>query len=336
MPGFLVMKWIKFAQRLLVCGSFHFVLSASALVAQNQFDNRYSDVMPVNYVGDGHVDLSPCFTKLISDVEVPAPESGPLTSMHVREGDMIESQHNMAKINDQLAQLRLETARTKLAIASEKARNDVDIRAAQNALQIAERERKTNQGLKNKGAMARQEYERSVLQEKQAGLQLEQARRDMETAVKDAQVESFNVKAATDSIERHLIRSPIDGNIMEIYKEPGEWVNAGDNVLRVARLDRLYVQGLLDSRLFNPHEIEGKPVTVTLTMARDQQETFKGRIIFVALEKNTSKFYSVRAEVENKTIGGRWLLLAGEEVSMRIHLDGNSVSQASGTNPEFK
>ncbi len=290
-------------------------------------------VMPVNYVGDGHVDLSPCFTALIADVEIPAQESGPLISMSVREGQLVSVGQQLAKIDDAVALLRLETARTKLDSANEKANNDIDVRAAQNALNIAERERKTNQDLANKGALPRQEYERSALQAKQAALQLEQARRDMETATKDAQVESFNVRAATDSIKRHSIQSPIDGNVMELYKEAGEWVNAGDNVMRVARLDRLYVQGLLDSTKFDPHEVDGRTVSVALTMARGQQTEFHGRIVFVSYEKNSSKFYSVRAEVENRNVNGRWLLLAGEEVTMRIHLDGNAVGQIPHFDP---
>ena len=50
----------------------------SAAIAQNQLENTNANVIPVNYVGEGHVDLSPCFTNLVSDVEVPAPEDGPL------------------------------------------------------------------------------------------------------------------------------------------------------------------------------------------------------------------------------------------------------------------
>lgn len=296
---------------------------------QFQQSNREQDqiIAPVNHVGNGHVDLSPCFTMLIADVEVPAQESGPLIAVGVKEGQMVQQGQELARIDDSLAILRLDTARTKLETASDKANNDLDIRAAQNALQLAERERKTNYGIYSKGALPKQDYDRSVLQSKQAALQVEQARRDMESATKEAQVESYNVRAQTDSIQRHLITAPLQGNVMQLHKEKGEWVNAGDNVMRIARLDQLYVSGLLDSSLFDPHEVEGQRVTVAVQMARGQVVEFQGRITFVALEKNSSKFYSVRAEVENRAENNRWLLLANEEVSMRIHLEKKDVAQ---------
>ena len=68
--------------------------------------------------------------------------------------------------------------------------------------------------------------------------------------------------------------------------------------MRVARFDRLYVYGRMSSNQFDPHEVEGKPVTVTLSMARGKTEQFSGRVVFVSLEKKSSEFYSVYAEIE--------------------------------------
>lgn len=282
---------------------------------------------PVNSAGEGFVDIEPCFTMLISDIDVPAQESGPLVSLSVREGQAVAAAQELAQINDSLGQLRLETAKTKLDAATQKANSDIDIRAAQNALEIAERERQTNYGLYNKGSLPKQEYDRSALQAKQAELQLEQARHDQEASMKEVQIEQLNVHAATDSIERHRILSPIQGNVLELYKHADEWVNAGDNVMRVARLDQLSVQGLLEASLHNPHEIQGRPVTVTAKLAHGEQAEFYGRIVFVALEKNSTRYYSVRAEVENRMVEGFWSLLSNEEVRMRIHLDRPAVAR---------
>ncbi len=299
----------------------------SAQTAQDQPEM----LSPVNRVGEGHVDLEFCRVMFISEVDVPAQESGPLLEMPVQLGQAVEGGQSLARIDDSLAQLRLETARTKLAAASEKANNDVDIRAANNALELAETERKRNYQLLIKRTLPQAEYDRSALQAKQAALQVEQAQRDMQTAVKEAQIESHNVRAASDSIDRHIINSPLQGVVMERYKEPGEWVNAGDNVMRVARMDRLYVQGLLDSSLFNPHEVEGQKVTISVAVARGERLEFQGRIAYVSLEKQNARSYIVRAEVENRQHNGRWLLLANEEATMRIHLGQQSVTQA----PEY-
>ena len=47
---------------------------------------------------------------LISEIEVPAQESGPLLAIPVREGQAVEQSHDLAQIDDSLARLRLETA----------------------------------------------------------------------------------------------------------------------------------------------------------------------------------------------------------------------------------
>lgn len=291
-----------------------------------------SQVAPVNHIGKGHVDLEFCRVKIIQEVEVPAQESGPLVALPVSEGQAVQQGQDLAQLDDRLARLRLETAQTKLEAMTEKASNNIDVRAATNALQIAERERKRNYQLFTKGSMPRAEYDRSALQAKQAALQLEQAERDMQAAGKDAQIETYNVKAASDSILRHQVKSPINGVVMELHKRPGEWVNAGDNVMRVAQMDRLYVQGLLDSSLFNPHEIEGQKVTISVPVARGESLEFRGRIIFVAMEKYNAKSYVVKAEVENRQHQGRWLLMANEdEALMRIHLGDEFASRVSST-----
>lgn len=278
---------------------------------------------PANQVGNGYVDIMSCVTLLISDVDVPAQESGRLISVLVKDGQTVETGQELALIDDGVARLQLQTAQTKLDAANDKATSDIDIRAAQNALEIAERERKTNYSLYQKGSLPKQEYDRSALQAKQAQLQLEQAERDRQMSIKEAQVEQLHVETANNAIQRHRIASPLSGNVVETFRQAGEWVNAGDNVMRVARMDKLYVQGLLESQLHNPHEIHGKPVTVTASLARGETLEFQGRIVFVAIEKNSTRYYSVRAEVENRQIDSHWLLLANEEVRMRIHLDGS-------------
>lgn len=308
------------------------IIGIAALMATNLQAQQQEQMIaaPVNHVGEGHVDLEFCRVMLISEVDVPAQESGPLLAMPAKEGQAIQQNQDLAQIDDSLGRLRLETARTKLDAASQKANNDIDVRAANNALAIADRERKRNYQLYSKGSMPKAEYDRSALQAKQAALQLEQARRDMQASTKEAQVEAYNVKAASQSIERHRITSPIEGVVMEMYKQSGEWVNAGDKVVRVARMDRLYVQGLLDSSLFNPHEVEGMKVTISVPVARNEFLEFQGRIVFVSMEKYNAKSYVVKAEVDNRKQNGRWLLLANEdEATMRIYVNQESVSQVN-------
>jgi multidrug resistance efflux pump len=138
----------------------------------------------------------------------------------------------------------------------------------------------------------------------------------------EARLEEARVEEARARIRRHSIRTDFDGYVIKKFRDAGEWVQAGEKVLRVARMDRLYVQGNISSKKFNPFEVADKPVTVTLQLARGKEATFQGKIASIGLEKQGSDLFMVKAEVENRPQEGFWTLLPGSQVKMKIHLDG--------------
>ena len=102
-------------------------------------------------------------------------------------------------------------------------------------------------------------------------------------------------------------------------RHAGEWVSAGDPVMKIARMDRLYVQGNISSEEYNPYEVAGQPVVVTLTLAQNKTQEFSGTITNVGLENDSSGvYYSVKAEVSNRFENGQWLLRKGSKVTMRV------------------
>ncbi|HEY1068118.1 MAG TPA: HlyD family efflux transporter periplasmic adaptor subunit, partial [Pirellulales bacterium] len=96
----------------------------------------------------------------------------------------------------------------------------------------------------------------------------------------------------------------------------GEWVNPGDPVVRILRIDRLRVEALLNARDFGP-EIAGSLVTLDVTMPGGKREQFPGKLVFVhpEIEPVTGNF-RVWAEVENRQL----MLRPGLIANMTIHL----------------
>jgi hypothetical protein len=139
------------------------------------------------------------------------------------------------------------------------------------------------------------------------------------------------MREVSERIRRHEIIAPssFEGHVIEILRNELEWVNAGEPVMRIGRMDRLWVQGVVDANVVNPHEIVNRPVTVTLRLARGETTDFQGKIVHVGLERESSDRFLVKAEVQNRPIEGHWVLQPNSTVTMRIHLGNKDANTAA-------
>lgn len=280
---------------------------------------------------DEAVDLDICMVHLIRNIEIPARETGLLKERLVEQNDEVRQSQVIARIDDQVAQRSAELARFKETIARRTVEDDSKIQMAEKKMSLTSEEYKTNFNLYRKGSKTKFEAQRSLFQQEISALEHTAAIKEREMAEIQAQSEAVNVKAAEELIQRHVIESPLDGFVLQVYKEAGEWVNAGETIVRVGPLSRLRVHGTLDALQYDPGEVEGKPVTVTLTRARGRTVQFPGVVVLASLENQGGTSYQVIAEVENRRdpSGNRFLLLPGSTVQMRIHLNGGSPAGAA-------
>jgi multidrug resistance efflux pump len=161
-----------------------------------------------------------------------------------------------------------------------------------------------------------------------ASLQIEQARHEQKLAGLQTQVESARVEMADDGIRRRQLRAPVDGEIVEVFAQSGEWVKPGDPVIRIIRMDRLRVEGFVNAAKHTPGEIAGKEVRVSVPLARGATATFKGRITFVDPRVHAGNESRIWAEVENRQEQGQWLLRPGAEVMMTVDFGPVAVTSA--------
>ena len=130
-------------------------------------------------------------------------------------------------------------------------------------------------------------------------LSIEKATKDMDVAALQAGVSQAELDAAVGRLARRQIVAPLDAIVVELKPHEGEWVQAGDPIMRLVRLDLLRVEGLLNAKNYRPSEIQDRPVQVVVTLAHGQTETFSGKIVFVKPMIEGRKFL-VRAEVQNR------------------------------------
>jgi multidrug efflux pump subunit AcrA (membrane-fusion protein) len=267
--------------------------------------------------------LERCLVSLVEEAKVPAREPGVLIQLAVREGDVVKKGAVIAKIDDNQPQMERRKAVAEHEQAVAKAESDVDVRYSVAAELVAEAEHKKalESHAKVPGSVTEVERDRLMLSEKKGELQIEQAQLERRLAALAAQSKEVEVLAAENAIDRRLIKSPLDGVVVQLFPHEGEWMQPGDPLAHVVRADKLRVEGYVDAARLGPEEVSGRPVTVAVTLTGGRRETFTGKIVFTSPLVESGGDYRVFAEVENRQAPGtqQWLLRPGQTASMTIH-----------------
>lgn len=169
-------------------------------------------------------------------------------------------------------------------------RNDLEIEKAQFELDLADLQQQIEDS-----AIAEQDQivERLKLSVEQSLLQ-----KEVDALTRD--VKARTLDQAKLQLARRGLRSPLDGEVAEVFRHRGEWLEPGQRVMRIVRLDRLKVEGFVDSREISS-SMRGAAVRVRVTPNdAEKPVTVKGKIVFISSEIDpVNAQVRVWAEVEN-------------------------------------
>ena len=268
------------------------------------------------------VTLPNCLLSMDEQAEVPAQEAGVLVKIPVREGQQVAKGETLAEIDDALAKMQYNVAYYKLQAAEKEASDDIGIRYAQAAANVAEAEYQQAMDANKKvpGTVPLAEVRRLLLKHREMILSIEKAQKEMALAALQVKVSEAELKAAETKLERFRVTAPLDAVVVEFSRHEGEWVQPGDPLMRLVRVDRLRAEGYVNAREFSAAEIQGRPVTVVVTLARGKKESFPGKIVYVKPLIEAGGEFLVRAEIDNRKLGDVWLLSPGLNAEMIIHL----------------
>lgn len=131
-------------------------------------------------------------------------------------------------------------------------------------------------------------------------LSVEQAQLQNEVDALTRDVKARMLDQAKLQLARRGLRSPLDGEVAEVFRHRGEWLEPGQRVMRIVRLDRLKVEGFVDSRAITS-SLRGAAVRVRVTLNdEDKPAIVKGKIVFISSEIDAvNGQVRVWAEVEN-------------------------------------
>ncbi|REK12567.1 MAG: HlyD family efflux transporter periplasmic adaptor subunit [Planctomycetota bacterium] len=249
------------------------------------------------------VEVSSVLVKLIEQVEVPAREAGVLEQVDVREGQMVEEGAEIARIDDSAPRLDKRTAELELVAAAKMAENDVKVRYARKSAEVADAE--LQRAVKSKqrlpDSVTDSEMDQLRLMAEKTILEIEQAELEFDLAKTTRALKENDVQIAEHDISQRKITAPLAGFVSEVSRHRGEWVQPGQTIVRILRLDRLRAEGLVDAEAVSA-ELVDRPVRLTVNQA-GQAVQFEGKIVFVSPEIDpVNGQVRVWAEIENRDL----------------------------------
>jgi macrolide-specific efflux system membrane fusion protein len=253
-------------------------------------------------IAAGDVRLESVQVTLSEQVDVAAPVAGLVAELCVHEGEFVDQGELLGRIEDTEVQLQKRRAEVELANATKLAGNDISVRFAEKAREVADAElqRAKDSLTRYPKSISQTEIDRLRLESEKAALAVEQATFEFEAAQFAKQLRETDLELAVYNVQRRQLRAPLAGIVVEVNRRPGEWVDSSEDVFRILRIDRLRVEGFLDSKDVQG-ELVGRPVKlVTRLPGKNEDETFQGTMIFVSPEINpVNGQIRVWAEIEN-------------------------------------
>lgn len=196
-------------------------------------------------------------------VEVSSAVEGIVSAVLVDKNDVIQAGDVVARLESGLEAATADLRRVQAEVES-------DIMAQQLALEFAERSLDRVSDLYKKKAASFAELDKAKTEHALAIQQLQQAKDRRQQA-------ELEYRRAQEDLKRHTITSPIDGVVVERYKEPGEHVD-NEPVLRLAQLNPLRVEVYAPATLYGLIE-EGMSAKVVPEL--DKSKSYAAQVVRV-------------------------------------------------------
>jgi HlyD family secretion protein len=216
-----------------------------------------------------------------TEVTVAAEVGGRLLAFSLDEGDRVAEDTVVGVVDTIPLLLEHQAIVARRAAAAARTREAATgISALEVQLAIAEREQARIERLLRQAAATAQQSDRAerdarVAREQLAGARAARNAARQEMAAIDAQVASID-----DRLARSRIRSPLTGTVLTRYVEPGEFVQVGQPLFKLASLDSLTFRAYLAQAQLTGLRL-GQEVRVGVDRA-DSIATLPGRITWIA------------------------------------------------------
>lgn len=270
-------------------------------------------------------------------VDVPARQSGAIAQMSCVLNGVVEAGDVVGSLDDSALMIQRRAAILRLDSARMAAEDEIELQYAETVLEEAQAElddsEQTQQSVR--GSIARNQLRRMRLAVQRGQLDVAQAKKRIRQAEIDRDLAAAELAVIGQQMDELRSVSPIDGVVLSLHHNVGEWVNAGDTVATIATADQLHCHALVGADQLDPATAVGLPVVVTwpaptghATMTGSQpMASLRGRVVSVDPDRLPGNRFRLHAEITNQrrttspsplALPTAWQLVPGVRVTMRI------------------
>ena len=286
---------------------------------------------PAKDLGSGWLVFEKGVVFAAESVELSFQEEGAIASLDVRKNQRVSAGQVLCKLDSKLAEIEKNNAANQSQTALLEAQDRGETALAERVVELAKWEADQHEILVSKGTANSSDSAKKKLAIAQAEVNLSLSIFAKSQRDSKARLAQEAVKLSQYKYERLSLRSPIDGTINNIDHQTGEWVRPGTTIVKVARLDEVRVDFLINLDQFLPNQLIGKKLDA-LSKTGSIESIFSGRITSYDQEVSSSGQVRIHATVQNQKTADKtnqkekmntresddWLLLPGMNVSMRL------------------
>lgn len=216
-------------------------------------------------------------------VKLGSPTPGVIEQILVERGDVVKKGQILAQLESGVEKATQELARLRGGLES-----GVSLRQAK--LGFIGRDQARRETLFNEGAI-------SFYDKDEMDTNKEVAKHELQESIDQKKLAGLELKQAEAAVARRIIRSPIDGVVVEKLIEPGEYVET-QPIMRIAKIDLLHVEMVVPVNLYRLFK-EGMQVEVFPEEPVTQSYFGKVKIIDHVFDAASGTF-GVRVELPNE------------------------------------
>ncbi|RMF45228.1 MAG: HlyD family efflux transporter periplasmic adaptor subunit [Planctomycetota bacterium] len=255
--------------------------------------------------------------KFIHSIQVAAQADGLIQELLVDEGQNVSEGQELLKIDARVAEAELRVAQKEAEAAAQKAAQEANIEYAKAAFALAQEELEAEQRLWEQASTTLSSLRRKTLERDRARFSVDVATVEHNQDVVAAAVAKEKVNAAQIRLELYSVKAPFDAVVAERLRDRGEWIRAGDPVLRLVHMNEVKVEALVPVQGFAITALHGAPISIQVKINPTQVVSFDTHIDFVAPEVRVNRV-RVAARVKNPKVDGIWLLREGMNATCQI------------------
>lgn len=256
--------------------------------------------------------------RAIHDIKLAAQADGILQELLFDEGAAIEKGQHVLTVDERTAQAEVAVAQKEFEAATAQASQDANVRFSKKVAEVSEIEYNEIYALLSKNSASRQEARRKLLEFEKAREGIKVAEVDHTKDILAAAVAKEKVAAANVQLTLRKVVSPYDGIIVERLRDQGEWVKAGEPILRLVHMKEVKIEVLAPVRNSDVGRLQGAEMTIHVPIhGRDWNYTTKVEFVSPTVEMSTCRIW---AKVPNTLNGENWVLRDGMQAFVDIKL----------------